>query len=121
MGRRRGDKALVGVLRGLLLIAAAAAVLTVAGTASAGVPSASMTVTYRCHGTAVDGQTWAIRQSNTNCAFARYAVRVAVEKRRSPKRWRCYIDQAGEFGPERRDYRVRCYRGTKRVLGVAQR
>ena len=109
----------MGLLRGLVVIAATAAALALAG--SAGASAASMTKTFRCQGTAAGGQSWAIRQSNTNCAFARYAVRVAVSNRRSPKRWRCFIDQAGEFGPERRDYRVRCYRGTKRVLALAQR
>lgn len=106
--------------RGLLKVLLASVILLALVATAATASTRPVSATYRCKATSAGGQVWNVKQSNTNCTFARYAVRTAISRRRSPKNWRCYIDRSGEFGPERRDYRVRCYRGGKRVLGLVR-
>ena len=85
------------------------------------VGSAPAHAATRCIGTRAGGASWQVVQAHTNCTFARYAVRLVVDRRRSPVNWRCYVKtQAGEFDPERKAVRVRCVRGDKRVVGVAR-
>lgn len=93
---------------------------TLAGAGPAPAAPVWTSTTYRCSGTSAGGQAWKVIQANTNCAFARYAIRTAIERRRSPKNWRCRVALNREFSPEGVPYRVRCTRGEKRVLGLAR-
>lgn len=73
----------------------------------------------RCTDVSADGGSLYVAQANTNCRFAGAAIRLAVERNRSPANWRCYVRKSREFDPAGVPNRVRCYRGSKRVAGTA--
>jgi hypothetical protein len=83
-----------------------------------GVGGSAAQAAVRCQDVAAGGERWYVAQAYTNCRFARYAVRLAVERDRSPAHWRCYVRKSREFDPAGVPNRVRCYRGSKRVLGL---
>jgi len=104
--------------RGLTALALAA----VTSLSAAGAVSASQTATaaaaYRCKDTAAGGGSWRVIQRDTNCTFARYAVRLVIDHNRSPRNWRCSVAKSREFDPQGVPVQVRCHRGSKRVLGT---
>ena len=53
-----------------------------------------------CGSVTAAGKTWTVSKRQTNCAFARYAVRRAVAERRAPRGWRCRLSiRSPEFEP----------------------
>lgn len=102
----------------LTAVALAALVCLGAATAVSASTTATAAPAYRCKDTAAGEESWRVVQRDTNCAFARYSVRLVIDHNRSPHNWRCFVAKSREFDPEGVPVRVRCYRGSKRVLGT---
>jgi len=107
-----------GMRRGLTALALAAVACLIAATAVSASEPATAAATYRCQDTAAGGESWRVLQRDTNCTFARYAVRLVIDHNRSPRNWRCFVAKSREFDPQGVPVRVRCYRGSNRVLGT---
>ncbi len=99
-------------------LALAAALCLSAAAAVPASETATAAAAYRCKDTAAGGESWRVLQRDTNCTFARYAVRLVIDHNRSPRNWRCTVARSREFDPQGVPVRVRCYRGSKRVLGT---